>query len=429
MVLLTPKDIRERYIPVVRFKEGFDKDAVDDFLDEVAETVEVLGRQAMQNDASTQSLGPDVAKLNSKISELTAQVESLQKENATLKSAPNKSDGPAEGTAKLAEAEQRVQTLATQNEQLKQQVDQLNNQIDQLTAQAAKGNDAEALANQLTAVQQERDSFRSRGEGLQQQLSAAQQQVVQLQQQLSQQSGASQNLSKQLDESKQREEQLRQQVSKMEPSTETGSLKKIAGAGADANSEPERATAMLTLAMQLHDQYVDKGKAKGAELIADGQSKHDASVAKADEYSNRRMLPLTSTPSARIQMLTTTQHKCALKLMRIQLRPVVTLISTASTHVQKLIPTSPKFRSALSSTTRKPVLGPTNMLPVLRTSLLRSLRSSRAIFRVLSSSNLSTGAGLPSSSASWSPKFLIPTHIRLLKGPMTQSTDSRPARS
>ncbi|MCH4160916.1 MAG: DivIVA domain-containing protein [Bifidobacterium sp.] len=287
MVLLTPKDIRERYIPVVRFKEGFDKDAVDDFLDEVAETVEVLGRQAMQNDASTQSLGPDVAKLNSKISELTAQVESLQKENATLKSAPNKSDGPAEGTAKLAEAEQRVQTLATQNEQLKQQVDQLNNQIDQLTAQAAKGNDAEALANQLTAVQQERDSFRSRGEGLQQQLSAAQQQVVQLQQQLSQQSGASQNLSKQLDESKQREEQLRQQVSKMEPSTETGSLKKIAGAGADANSEPERATAMLTLAMQLHDQYVDKGKAKGAELIADGQSKHDASVAKADEYSNR----------------------------------------------------------------------------------------------------------------------------------------------
>ncbi|MDN6235069.1 MAG: dihydrouridine synthase, partial [Bifidobacterium crudilactis] len=116
---------------------------------------------------------------------------------------------------------------------------------------------------------------------------AAQQQVVQLQQQLSQQSGASQNLTKQLEESKQREEQLRQQVSKMEPSTETGSLKKIAGAGADANSEPERATAMWTLAMQLHDQYVDKGKAKGAELIADGQAKHDESVAKADEYSNR----------------------------------------------------------------------------------------------------------------------------------------------
>lgn len=105
MVLLTPKDIRERYIPSVRFKEGYDKDVVDDFLDEIADTVQVLGKQAMQSDASTQSLGPDVAKLNSKISDLTAQVESLQKENAALKENPGKTEGSDAG-AKLAEAEQ-----------------------------------------------------------------------------------------------------------------------------------------------------------------------------------------------------------------------------------------------------------------------------------------------------------------------------------
>ena len=68
------------------------------------------------------------------------------------------------------------------------------------------------------------------------------------------------DLTKQLEESKQREEQLRDQVAKVEPNTETGSLQKIKSAAAAANSEPERATAMLTLAMQLHDQYVDKGK-------------------------------------------------------------------------------------------------------------------------------------------------------------------------
>ncbi|MCT6874077.1 MAG: DivIVA domain-containing protein, partial [Bifidobacterium sp.] len=88
MALLTPNDIREHTFQTVRFKEGYDVDEVDDFLDQVTDTVEALGKQAMQgNAASTQSLGTDVASLNSKISDLTAQVESLQTENRDLKQA------------------------------------------------------------------------------------------------------------------------------------------------------------------------------------------------------------------------------------------------------------------------------------------------------------------------------------------------------
>ena len=45
--LLTPKDIREHTFQTVRFKEGYDVDEVDDFLDQVTETVEALGRQAV----------------------------------------------------------------------------------------------------------------------------------------------------------------------------------------------------------------------------------------------------------------------------------------------------------------------------------------------------------------------------------------------
>ena len=38
MALLTPKDIREHTFQTVRFKEGYDVDEVDDFLDQVTET-------------------------------------------------------------------------------------------------------------------------------------------------------------------------------------------------------------------------------------------------------------------------------------------------------------------------------------------------------------------------------------------------------
>ena len=72
MALLTPKDIREHTFQTVRFKEGYDVDEVDDFLDQVTETVEALGKQAVASGQATQSLGPDVAGLNSKISELSA---------------------------------------------------------------------------------------------------------------------------------------------------------------------------------------------------------------------------------------------------------------------------------------------------------------------------------------------------------------------
>ena len=53
MALLTPKDIREHTFQTVRFKEGYDVDEVDDFLDQVTETVEALGRQAVAGGQAT----------------------------------------------------------------------------------------------------------------------------------------------------------------------------------------------------------------------------------------------------------------------------------------------------------------------------------------------------------------------------------------
>ena len=149
MTLLTPKDIREHTFQIVRFKGGYDVDEVDDFLDQVTETIEALGQQAVQGlGASTQSLGQDVAGLNKKIAELTSKVESLTKENESLRAASKEgADKEDVVSAKLTEAEESNRALSAQNQQLKEQLDAMSNQIDQLTAQAAKSdNDDKAAA-------------------------------------------------------------------------------------------------------------------------------------------------------------------------------------------------------------------------------------------------------------------------------------------
>ena len=283
MALLTPKDIREHTFQTVRFKEGYDVIEVDDFLDQVTQTVEALAKQAVQSGQSTESLGPDVTGLNNKIAELSAQVQSLEQENQSLKANVNQSATSDELQGRLNQAEDRNRALTDQNEQLKNQVGRLSEQIDQLTAQAAKDSGNADLAAQLNSVQQERDGFKASNESLTKQLQQAQAQL---------QSAANErqqlnDLNRQLEESRQRESQLREQLAKVEPAMETGSLQKIAGAGIGNASEPERATAMLTLAMQLHDQYVDKGKAQAKEIYEESQKKYQELITKANDYSNR----------------------------------------------------------------------------------------------------------------------------------------------
>lgn len=45
MTILTAKDVREHRFQTVRFKEGYDVEEVDDFLDQVSDTIDELDRQ------------------------------------------------------------------------------------------------------------------------------------------------------------------------------------------------------------------------------------------------------------------------------------------------------------------------------------------------------------------------------------------------
>lgn len=64
MALLTAEDVREKQFSKTKYREGFDQDEVDDFLDQVADTIEQLSieRDRIRNEMSAlESKGPDIS--------------------------------------------------------------------------------------------------------------------------------------------------------------------------------------------------------------------------------------------------------------------------------------------------------------------------------------------------------------------------------
>ena len=55
---------------------------------------------------------------------------------------------------------------------------------------------------------------------------------------------------------------------------------------------------MLTLAMQLHDQYVDKGKAKAKEITDESQRRYDELIGNANDTPTALAPKPTTTPKA-----------------------------------------------------------------------------------------------------------------------------------
>ncbi len=94
----------------------------------------------------------------------------------------------------------------------------------------------------------------------------------------------------QLKDSQIREAQLREQVAKSEPSTETGSLQKIRECRGKRSMRAS-APAMLTLAMQLHDQYVDKGKGQRPRRSPRKASAYEEIIGSANDYFQPHFVP------------------------------------------------------------------------------------------------------------------------------------------
>ncbi|MBO6098466.1 MAG: DivIVA domain-containing protein, partial [Aeriscardovia sp.] len=89
MALLTPNDIRNHRFNTTRFREGYDIDEVDSFLDEVTETIDALSSNAMGRSGAAAMLeapqGDDKSKeLEDKNKELEDKSKELEDKNKEL---------------------------------------------------------------------------------------------------------------------------------------------------------------------------------------------------------------------------------------------------------------------------------------------------------------------------------------------------------
>lgn len=136
---LTPEDIRNKRFTAVRFKEGYDLDEVDSFLDEIEDTLTELSKSHADLAATAKgevptSIRESLERFESENSELKSTVERLQSEVAREQERANEL---ANAAASSEGADQGV-------------VDQLNSQVAQLRDELNAANEEKtALAAQL----------------------------------------------------------------------------------------------------------------------------------------------------------------------------------------------------------------------------------------------------------------------------------------
>lgn len=144
---LTPEDVRNKQFTTVRFKEGYDLDEVDNFLDEIEESLAAITREAEDLRATAKGEVPE---------SIREEIRSLGDENARLKSQL------AQATKALEDSEARAVVSddnAASDEALKSaqaRIAELESQLSAVQNEAAESSAAVSeLKEQLAAAQSE----------------------------------------------------------------------------------------------------------------------------------------------------------------------------------------------------------------------------------------------------------------------------------
>lgn len=150
---VTPEDVRNKQFTTSRFKEGYDLDEVDDFLDEIEESLSALTKEVADLRATAKgevpssirdeinSLTSENKRLQSELDQAINSVESLRAENQSLVAAGGDDSALEELRAKLAQTQNELNAAREElnnnsrgQEDLAGEITRLNTAIEELTA-------------------------------------------------------------------------------------------------------------------------------------------------------------------------------------------------------------------------------------------------------------------------------------------------------
>jgi DivIVA domain-containing protein len=331
VALLTADDIRYRKFAATRFREGYDVDEVDDFLEEVIHTVDELTRIAQGAAATTGSFSavqpvvdinsnPVVANLRSENSALNNKVADLQKR---LEDASKGQGGGLNDQQLLDDNKLLAEQIRAAKDDVARLTNDLNTKDSEIQAANArvaelegKVREAEERARNAAANSSApapvpsldgSDALRKANK-LQDDLNRLQADYVEVVnrnkslddeiQKLKESAGDSadaQQLQSKLDEVRKQLDESNQHVSRLQVKLQeadsqgpnTGSMQAIGEAASAAANGTSQAAAMLSMAQQLHDEYVQKGKSTAKSLVEDAQTEHDQLLATAKAEHDR----------------------------------------------------------------------------------------------------------------------------------------------
>ena len=128
---LTPEDVRNKQFTTVRFKEGYDLDEVDNFLDEIEESLSAVTREAEDLRATAKGEVPE---------SIRDEIRSLSDENARLKSELDQAEKA------IADAQTRTE-VSTDNSASDEALKSAQARINELESELVQARNAAETAN------------------------------------------------------------------------------------------------------------------------------------------------------------------------------------------------------------------------------------------------------------------------------------------
>ena len=154
---LTPEDVRNKQFTTVRFKEGYDLDEVDNFLDEVEDALTEVTKEAADLRASAKGEVPDsirqeIRDLTDENAALKSELEVAANNAAAAQAHANNLEASAAVAGDDSKSAARISELETEIASSQRAANEMEARIAELTAENAKLAEAASVAPIVTEI-------------------------------------------------------------------------------------------------------------------------------------------------------------------------------------------------------------------------------------------------------------------------------------